>query len=88
MIELTWCLRCPRAEIVSLDEDENGPTEITNGSVTPGQDKGKGKVSTPSAEGDEEAMNGVKKGKGKEKVVWVPSRTELSLQCTWWGYRM
>ena len=77
-----------RSEIVSLDEDENGPTEITNGSVTPGQDKGKGKVSTPSAEGDEEAMNGVKKGKGKEKVVWVPSRTELSLQCTWWGYRM
>lgn len=24
----------------------------------------------------------------KEKVIWVPSRTNISLQATWWGYRI
>lgn len=26
--------------------------------------------------------------KTKEKLVWVPSRTKLSLQTMWWGYKM
>lgn len=29
-----------------------------------------------------------KKKKPKEKRVWVPSATKISLQTTWWGYRM
>lgn len=26
--------------------------------------------------------------KPKEKVIWVPSPTKISVQATWWGYRM
>jgi len=29
-----------------------------------------------------------RKFKGDEKLMWVPSPTELSLQTMWWGYRM
>jgi hypothetical protein len=28
------------------------------------------------------------KDKPKEKRIWVPSTTKISLQTTWWGYRM
>ncbi|KAI5118387.1 hypothetical protein M0805_005849 [Coniferiporia weirii] len=30
----------------------------------------------------------VERPKPKEKVVWVPSKTDLSIQVLWWGYRM
>jgi hypothetical protein len=30
----------------------------------------------------------VQKKKPKEKRIWVPSTTKISLQTTWWGYRM
>ena len=47
--------------------------------------------SSPEGEKKEksEANSGNKKGKkAKERIVWKPSDTQLSLQVCWWGYRM
>ena len=74
------------SEIISLyDEDDNGK-ELANGSAESG--KGKGKAAEPDVgDGSAKVVDG-EKGKEKEKAVWVPSRTQVSLQFTWWGYRM
>lgn len=50
----------------------------------------------PETEGEKRAEPKVKKQadtegrefKTKEKLVWVPSPTKLSLQTMWWGYKM
>ena len=82
-----------RSEICSVDEEGDVISE------RPGDDLNKLEVSqNEKGEARREQSNGEGKGKGKgkaketEKVkevrVWVPSTEKISLQATWWGYRM
>ncbi|KAJ7665366.1 hypothetical protein DFH06DRAFT_1470639 [Mycena polygramma] len=61
-----------------LDEpDKSTPAK------TPGQE---GKPPLDSKKSD--ASKGGKKRKAQERIHWMPSPTQISLQAMWWGYRL
>jgi hypothetical protein len=82
-----------RSEICSVDEEGDVISE------RPGEDLNKPGVSqNEKGEARREQSSGEGKGKGKGKAketkkvkevrVWVPSTEKISLQATWWGYRL
>lgn len=84
-----------RSEVVEMSDDE--------GTVVDGGDSDNEKESAPvrkaansksiqkkdepEAQPQQVKTKEAEKPK-KEKVVWVPSTTKISVQVTWWGYRM
>jgi hypothetical protein len=81
-----------RSEICSIDEEGevvsersgeimNKPHTIQNGEGQPGQSQSNGEGKGKNR-GEERNRN------VKEVRVWIPSTEKVSLQATWWGYRL
>ncbi len=84
-----------RSEVVEVSDDEG--TVVSGTSDSEAEAKGTSVLDSKTKPKDEQD-NSDKKGKDKalpekpkpvkEKIIWVPSATKISLQATWWGYRM
>lgn len=82
-----------RSEICSIDEEgeivAERPGEDMNHPEDARNEKGKGREcdseEKPIGEGKRQ---GSETKKVKEIRVWLPSTTKISIQATWWGYRL
>ncbi|KZT30951.1 hypothetical protein NEOLEDRAFT_1053093 [Neolentinus lepideus HHB14362 ss-1] len=80
-----------QSEVISLDDDDSGIASVAGDGEPPAN--GEPSQSHHHGWSWPQWPWPVSKGKGEKKVhvekkVWVPSRTKISLQVMWWGYRI